>query len=164
MAETVQWRGFSELEQNLKMLGEDMREKGIKLMMSRAAVPMRDDAKHRAPILSVVDERRRPGTLRDAIAIWRKRSTRYAVTYYVGVRQLSRKAVATFKRATGQGASDNPDDPFYWRFVELGTSKMRAKPFLRPAFEAKKLESVRVALETGREFVRKTASKFKRVK
>ena len=29
------------------------------------------------------------------------------------------------------------NDGFYGRFIELGTSKMTAKPFLRPAFESK---------------------------
>ena len=164
MAETVHWRGFRELEENLKLLGEEMREKGVKRMMSRAAVPMRDDAKSRAPILAVPDDRRRPGTLRNAIRIWRKRATPYAVTYYVGVRGLSSKVVASFKRATGMAGSDNPDDPFYWRWVELGSSKMRPRPFLRPAFESKKMDSVRVALEEGRAFVRRTAARFKRIK
>ena len=33
-------------------------------------------------------------------------------------------------------------DAFYARFVEFGTVKMAARPFLRPAFEAKKGEAV----------------------
>lgn len=33
------------------------------------------------------------------------------------------------------------DSAFYWRFVEFGTAKMPAKPFLRPAFESKKVEA-----------------------
>jgi HK97 gp10 family phage protein len=164
MAETVQWRGFRELEQNLRLLSSEMRERGVKLMMSRAAVPMRDDAKSRAPILSEPDPRRKPGTVRNAIRIWRKRSTKYAVTYYVGVRALGRKAIRTFKQKTGRSSTENPNDPYYWRYLEMGTSKMRARPFLRPAFESKKLESVRVALDTGRSFVMATATKFKRIK
>ena len=30
---------------------------------------------------------------------------------------------------------------FHWRFLEFGTAKMAPKPFLRPAFEAKKGEA-----------------------
>lgn len=164
MAETVQWRGFRELEQNLKLLGAEVHEKGVKHMMSRASVPMRDDAKARAPVLRTPDERRTPGTLRKSIAIWRKKGTQYAVTYYVGVRKLSGRAISGFKRLTGKQASENPNDPFYWMWVELGTAKMRPQPFLRPAFESKKMESVRVALEEGREFIRRTALKFKRIR
>jgi HK97 gp10 family phage protein len=160
VAEIVQWKGFRELEQNLKMLGSEMHEKGVKLMMSRAAVPMRNEAKINAPILEEPDKRRNRGTLLRAISIWRKRVTRYAVTYYVGVRGVSRQKIAKFKRESGKSSTENPNDPFYWKFLEFGTSKMRARPFLRPAFEAKKTESVRVALEEGREFVKRIVQKF----
>lgn len=33
------------------------------------------------------------------------------------------------------GARENDTTPFYFRFVELGTKDMQAKPFLRPALE-----------------------------
>ena len=34
---------------------------------------------------------------------------------------------------TTKGASRN--NAFYWRFIELGTSKMPANPFVRPAYD-----------------------------
>lgn len=33
------------------------------------------------------------------------------------------------------------ESPFYWTFLEFGTAKMAPKPFLRPAFESKKVEA-----------------------
>jgi HK97 gp10 family phage protein len=165
VAEIHQWRGFRELEQNLLQLGAEVHERGVKRMMSRAAVPMRDDAKRRAPVLKAPDARRTPGTVRDAIKIWRKRVTRYAVTYYVGVRGLSRKAVRTFKGENkGKSSADNSRDPFYWRFVELGVPSrgIAPRPFLRQAFEAQKMEAVRVALDEGRAFIRRI--RFKRLR
>ena len=36
----------------------------------------------------------------------------------------------------------NSQDAWYWRFVEFGTVKMSARPFLRPAFDMKKHEAV----------------------
>ena len=166
MAEIQHWKGFRELEENLKMLGAEVHEKGVKRMMSRAAVPMRDDARRRAPVLKTPDPRRRAGTLQRAIQIWRKRITRYAVTYYVGVRGLSRKAMRAFKEKSGSRGVENPNDPFYWRWQELGVPSrgIPAQGFLRKAFEAQKTESVRVALLEGREFVRKTAAKFKKTR
>lgn len=164
MAEIHKWHGLRELEENLLLLGREVHERGVKRMMSRAAVPMRDDAKQRAPILKKRATHRIPGTLRKHIAIWRKRDTPYAATYYVGVRGISKKAASAFKKRFGKTGAQNVDDPFFWRFVEFGTSKMRAQPFLRPAFEAKKLEAVRVALSTGQEFLRRTLKKLKRAR
>jgi HK97 gp10 family phage protein len=152
------------LEQNLKMLDEQVRERGTKRMMSRASVPMRDDAKRRVPVLKEPDPRRKPGTVRDALKIWRQRNTPYAATYYVGVRGISGSKVAKFKKATGKASTDNPNDPFYWRFLELGTPKTPALGFLRKAFESRKGESVRVALEEGRKFIQQVARKLRRLK
>jgi HK97 gp10 family phage protein len=164
MAETSKVLGLAQIEENLKMLGEELRERGTKLMMSRAAVPMRNEARRRAPVLKEQTHNRNPGTLRNAIQIWRKRKTPYAVTYYVGVRGLSRQRVSAFKGATGLSSRDNPNDPYYWSFVELGTSKMRAQPFLRPSFEDRKGDSVKVAVDEGRKFVRRLVRKFRRLR
>lgn len=35
----------------------------------------------------------------------------------------------------GQGGGGSGGDTYYWRFLEFGTSKMAAQPFLRPAME-----------------------------
>jgi HK97 gp10 family phage protein len=154
--ENVRIEGLAELEYNLSTLGVEMRKRGTRRMMAQAAIPMRDEAKRRAPVLREPDPRRRAGTLRDRIRIWLHRDSPYPVTYYVGVRGLSRGSIRKFKAANkGAKGSDNPDDPYYWRWVELGTSKMRAQPFLRPAYEATKMESARRALEAGRDFVRR---------
>lgn len=172
MVEIHKWHGLRELDQNLKMLGEQMREKGVRRMMSQAAVPMRDEAKRRAPVLKEPDPRRMPGTVRNAIQIWRKRATQFAATYYVGVRRLSRGAIKRFKSNTDRqgkalAGADNPNDPFYWRFLgdlEVGRSNMPSQPFLRPAFESKKMESVKVALDEGRSFVKRTVRRFKKTR
>ncbi len=169
MAEIYQWRGFRELEQNLKLLGNELGTRGVRYMMSHAAVPMRDEARRLAPVLKSPDPRRRPGTIRQNIKIWRKSGTRYAATYYVGVRGLSGRAVRMFKqlnarRGKAARGSDNPSDPFYWRFQELGTSRRARQAFLAPAFDAKKTESVSIALDAGRDFVRRTAARLKRTR
>ena len=33
-------------------------------------------------------------------------------------------------------------DAWYWRFVEFGTRKMAARPFLRPALESRRRQAV----------------------
>ncbi|HHH0965688.1 TPA: HK97-gp10 family putative phage morphogenesis protein, partial [Yersinia enterocolitica] len=36
---------------------------------------------------------------------------------------------------------------FYWRFLELGTSKFPAVPFIRPAFDSKADASAQAAID-----------------
>lgn len=73
-----------------------------------------------------------PGTLKRAIysAQARRLSGLLQQVYQVGV--VSRKRAKTGKSKDG----------YCWRFVEFGTVKMAARPFLRPAFEAKKMDAV----------------------
>ena len=42
----------------------------------------------------------------------------------------------------GTDPSNLVGNPNYWWLVEFGTSRMRARPFLRPAFESKKYEAL----------------------
>ena len=51
---------------------------------------------------------------------------------------LARRIIAKITSKSSQNATAfiGPDkEVFYGRFVELGTSKTRAQPFLRPAFD-----------------------------
>ncbi|MOA55697.1 hypothetical protein D3C78_1795330 [compost metagenome] len=36
----------------------------------------------------------------------------------------------------GQSTTTDYEAPFYWRFLEYGTSKMAAAPFIRPSWDA----------------------------
>lgn len=38
--------------------------------------------------------------------------------------------------AGGARSSRSKDPPWYWRLIELGTERMRARPFMRPALES----------------------------
>jgi len=42
---------------------------------------------------------------------------------------------------------------FYWRYLEFGTKKMSAKPFMRPAIESKKQEALKAIEEELRKAV-----------
>jgi HK97 gp10 family phage protein len=44
-------------------------------------------------------------------------------------------------------------DPYYAKFVEFGTVKMRARPFIEPAFLAKKKDAIQTMTEVMKEAV-----------
>lgn len=114
---------------------------------------IRDLARQLVPQLQVPDPRRVRGVLRRAIQAAAIRPDEYTATTWVRVRPLTRRQIANFKRKQGKGAANNPNDPFYWIFVEFGTQKMPARPFMRPAFESRKLAAVNAAIDDMRERV-----------
>lgn len=135
----VRIEGLRELSLAMREVDRRLQQRiGRSAVMAGARVIARE-AKARAPVLAAPTLQRKPGTLKKNI---RAKAVRAAQPgrweAIVGVRALKAQKIIDFKAQTGKSGRANPDDPYYWRFVEFGTVKMAAKPFLRPAFEAKK--------------------------
>jgi HK97 gp10 family phage protein len=85
-----------------------------------------DEVKLRAPVGDTPYERKgtphAPGTLRDSLLI--------AYDKEVSVPGKLASYIVTWSK-----------EAFYGRFIEFGTSKMSARPFLRPAYEAKRRDA-----------------------
>ena len=141
MAETIKVHGLQELSQTLMKLPAELEKRVIMGALRAAGQTIRKDAMARAPILEKPDPRRRAGTIKKNISV---RRVKGKTAVYVGVFGASRKKIAAFKAAGGGKGANNPDDPYYWKWVEFGTKKMAARPFLRPAFEAQKYEALRM--------------------
>ena len=141
MAETIKVHGLQELSQTLMKLPAELEKRVIMGALRAAGQTIRKDAMARAPILQKPDPRRRAGTIKKNISV---RRVKGKTAVYVGVFGASRKKIAAFKAAGGGKGANNPEDPYYWKWVEFGTKKMAARPFLRPAFEAQKYEALRM--------------------
>ena len=100
------------LEKRLKELGVKTAAKALRAALTAAAKPVVEEAKKRVPV--------RTGKLRDNIVKSVSASGKRGAFARIGFR---RKA-------------------FYGQFVETGTSKMPARPFLRPALDNKGKEAV----------------------
>lgn len=68
---------------------------------------------------------RNPGTLRRALRIRASKDTAKTgdVGVFINFKPLVKSAVTAFKNNTGRKSSENPDDPFYFRWVIFATKK-----------------------------------------
>lgn len=135
-------KGVDELKRALEAIPARMQNNILRAAVREASKPVRDEARARAPILKTPDKRRKPGTLKRAIGIRSPRIRGRQVVGGVAVRSLSPKQVMAYKARTGKKAADNPNDAFYAPFVEFGTAKARAQPFMRPALSSKAQASI----------------------
>jgi len=159
---SVQIEGLDALRRALQSLPEQLQRKALANAVAKGARVVGRDAQRRVPILKEFDPRRTPGLLRRLIRVTRgvRRTTEAAA--FVSVRRMSNKQISRFKAKTGHKGANNPFDPFYWRFVEFGTSKMAAQPFLRPAFETQKELAARTIASALDEAIQKEARSFYR--
>lgn len=136
MGDLTNITGLKELRAALLELPKGIGRNVLRGAVNAGAAIVRAEAKSRAPQYtgSVANGHPPPGTLKKAIyqKQIRERSNDQLQTFFVGVRQ-GRSA-----RKTKKGLID----AFYGRFIEFGTSKYAAHPFMRPAFEARKESAV----------------------
>lgn len=127
--DTVVVKGLDELKRKLEQLPKAMRVRVLRNALSAGAREVRDDARRNAPVMtlgtSLKAPYRKPGTVKKAITVRTSKADRKAgdVGVFVNVRPAKK----------AQRGAKNPNDPFYWRFLEFGTRKMAARPFLRKA-------------------------------
>lgn len=136
---TIRISGLAELNQALSELPQRLARNVLRGSVAAGAAVVRQEARQRAPRYEgqVAAGHPPPGTLKRAIysAQARRLSSLLQQVYQIGV--VSGKRAKRSGRKSGRAA-----DAYYWRFVEFGTVKMAARPFLRPAFEAKKLDAI----------------------
>lgn len=121
MADWVEYKltGADELSATFRGLAEEMRLKVVTPAAKDAMEIVLADAKSRA---SRIDDPETSNYIPKNLAIVERK----AIGVEVGAVVMS---VGVRKRSRGQGGGNT----FYWWWVELGTEKNRAKPFLRPA-------------------------------
>lgn len=142
---TVQVTGLKELQKALDQLPKEIQGRPLRSAVSAAAKVIVDDVKSRVPVGET-------GNLKTAVYRYRSRrnSATGRETFFVGIRQGKAQYKDTaYNRRKGRVGKNykTAGEAYYWRFLEFGTAKMQAKPFLRPSFEANKSRAVEVMKE-----------------
>lgn len=127
--------GMKELKERLKLVSDDIINKGGRSALRSAANVIRKEAKLNA---ERIDDPNTPEKIADNIAVrWDRDTFRKTgnPAFKVGVLGGAKKGGK--KSGAGKGG-----DTFYWRFIEFGTESIHAKPFLRPAMDTQQKQAI----------------------
>ena len=113
----VTFAGFKELDADFKLLSNAEKRQVSRKAVRAGAVVFRDAVRANAPV--------RSGLLKRSVSVDTVRGSATAGVKF-------KKVLAKKKGKKGRHKSM----PFYWYFLEHGTSNMPAQPFVRPAFDA----------------------------
>lgn len=129
--------GLDALMSRLKTVQDDIKIKGGRFALRKAANLLRDQVKANARRL---DDPQTAQSIAENVAVrWSGRTFKRTgnLKFRVGI----------MGGASGRKAGSGPGgDTWYWRLLEFGTSKMPARPFMRPAIN-------RAAGDVTREFI-----------
>lgn len=152
MATTVRITGAREMEAVLRQLPQHIAKQALTKALRAAAEPILDEARALAPVGQESKGRVRLRTTRRG---------KVAIANY-GKLKLSLRIATVPASQTPHSATVavSVGKAFWGLFVEFGTRFMSARPFLRPAFEAKKTEALnRLGKALGDE-IEKAATKL----
>lgn len=124
--------GLDKITRALRDVPKKLRKRALRNALAAGARIVRDAAKQAAPVLKSPTQYRLPGTVQKAIKVrTSRRDTRSGdVGVFVNVKPLTRGQIGKFKADSGRKGAQNPNDPFYWRFLNFGTAKMQPYRFL----------------------------------
>ena len=143
---SVRLDGVEDLKVALADGSKQIRTRAVRNALREAGKVIQAAARAAAPVLKVPTSRRNAGTVKKNILVRASKFARQAGDegVYINVRGIRGKARV---KKLGRGGARNPNDPYYWQFLEFGTRKMAARPFLRPAATSKGLEAIRMFME-----------------
>lgn len=152
MAEMDNLMGLSEALQRMQQVKAQLAKKSARTALRKAANQVKNRVKANA---SRIDDPSTASSIARNVAVrWDGRRSRAAgeLVYRVGILGGARKG-SRLKQGRG-------GDTYYWRFVEFGTSRQRARPFFRPAI----LESEGRVGESFRRFLLQELDKLEALK
>lgn len=158
---TVKIDGLQELQARFHKLRDDVQKKGAMQAVGGASKVTMEQAKRNV----VANQSVRSGAMLNAIGT--RRMTRashpglemWAVGVFKGMTVKTYVPSAkNFRKMRAMKTYDVEGPAYYWKFVELGTVKMDAKPFLRPAMREKQADARDVMIEKLRVWIERAGA------
>jgi HK97 gp10 family phage protein len=152
--------GLKQLDEALKQLPIELQKKELRAAVAKSSTIVKNEILAKAPVDT--------GRLRDNVyrAYAKDKSDSGRSTYVVGIRFGKKKRYVNDKRNRKLNRAGKSyltaGEAFYWTFIEFGTKKMPARPFLRPAFEAKKMEVIDSIKQSLTKAIKRIANKYKK--
>ncbi|MCG3461067.1 HK97 gp10 family phage protein [Xenorhabdus bovienii] len=143
----LDFSGLQEIARDLELLSKAENTQVLRQATYAGATVLRDEARQKAP--------KRTGKLaRNIVASNQKiRKGEAAAGVYV------RGANANGTNSDKSMKANDPRNAYYWRFLENGTSKMAAQPFIRPAFDNKSDAAAEFAMKRLNQAIDEVLSK-----
>lgn len=143
----LDFSGLEDIARDLTRLSKAENNKVLRDATRAGAEIMRGEVIERAPV--------KTGKLRRNVVVITQRGRNGEVTSGVNIRGVNPRAGNSDKSMK----ASNPRNAFYWRFVELGTSKLAPHPFVRPAYDARQDEAYIAAVQRMNQAIDKVLSK-----
>ncbi|MEE1922680.1 HK97-gp10 family putative phage morphogenesis protein [Pseudomonas sp. 148P] len=132
MSATISVVGLGELQADFDKLAKAVGNKIVRDAVMDGARVAAKATQQAAPV--------RTGKLKKNIKATRVKQSETPGAATAGVRVMAPKGKTVSQRKRkgkrGQETKTEYEAPFYWRFLEYGTSKMPAAPFIRPTWDA----------------------------
>lgn len=167
--EALNFRGLTELVETLESLPKEFGSKNggpTRKALAKAALLVKLETQKRVKVQSY-----RTGRLHDAIKAVRDRNPaksgateRYVVGVFGGNRLKRYLTNVRNKRLRRAGKGYIVDNAYYWRFIEFGTSRRPAEPFLRPSIQQKANEAIQIFLVEFDSALTKAVNKAKKAR
>jgi len=143
----LDFSGLLDVSSDLDALSRSQNRKVLRDATRSAATVVKEEAAKRAP--------RRSGKLAKNIVVLTQRSRNGDISSGVHIRGTNPRTGNSDKKLK----TNDPRNAFYWRFLELGTSKMAAVPFVRPAYDARQEEATKAAFDAANRAIDEALSK-----
>lgn len=143
----LDFSGLLDLSDDLAALSKAENRKVMRDATRAAATIFKDEAVKRAPV--------RKGKLKKNIVVITQRDRSGNITSGVHVRGRNPRT----GNSDNKLKAGNARNAFYWRFVELGTSRSAPVPFIRPAYDARQEDATNAAFARANQAIDEALSR-----